>query len=83
MVKADALSRRPDHKVGVERDNEDVVLLKPEWVRELSGRRGQVPAAQGDRAILKDIKDAVDLDEVVVKGVAALKDSPQTCHGAS
>lgn len=57
----------------MERDNEDVVLLKPEWIRELSGRRGQVPAAQGDRAILKDIRTAVDLDEVVVKAVAALK----------
>ena len=31
MGKADALSRRPDHKEGVEQDNSDVVLLKPKF----------------------------------------------------
>ena len=30
MVKADSLSRRPDHKKGMENDNKDVTLLKPE-----------------------------------------------------
>ena len=33
-VKADILSRRVDHKRG-ENDNEDVVLLKPEWFRRI------------------------------------------------
>ena len=32
MGKADSLSRRPDWKVGVERDNEDKTLIKPEWM---------------------------------------------------
>jgi len=32
MGKADSLSRRPDWKVGVERDNEDKMLIKPEWM---------------------------------------------------
>jgi len=33
MGKADGLSRRPDWQEGVERDNEDQKLIKPEWIR--------------------------------------------------
>ena len=33
MGKADALSRRADHKKGVEHDNENVTLLKPEFFK--------------------------------------------------
>ena len=33
MGKADELSRRPDWHEGVERDNKDQKLIKPEWVR--------------------------------------------------
>ncbi len=32
MGKADGLSRRPDWKVGVDRDNEDQVLIKDNWI---------------------------------------------------
>jgi len=32
MEKADSLSRRPDYEVGVEKDNEDKVLVKPKWL---------------------------------------------------
>jgi len=30
--KADSLSRRPDWKVGVEKDNKNEMLVKPEWL---------------------------------------------------
>jgi len=30
--KADSFSRRPDWKVGVEKDNENQTLIKPEWL---------------------------------------------------
>ena len=33
MGKADGLSRRPDWQEGVERDNKDQKLIKPEWIR--------------------------------------------------
>jgi len=33
MGKVDGLSRRPDWQEGVERDNKDQKLIKPEWVR--------------------------------------------------
>jgi len=32
MGKADSLSRRPDWEVGVERDNEDEMLIKKKWL---------------------------------------------------
>ena len=41
MGKADSLSRRPDWKVGVERDNEDEMLVKKEWL-ENSGGSGSI-----------------------------------------
>jgi len=33
MGRADGLSRRPDWQEGVEKDNEDQKLIKPEWIR--------------------------------------------------
>ena len=33
MGKADSLSRRPDHKKGMEDDNKNVTLLKPEFFK--------------------------------------------------
>ena len=32
MGKADSLSKRPDWEIGVEKDNEDKTLVKPEWL---------------------------------------------------
>jgi len=32
MGKADSLSRRPDWEIGVEKDNKDETLIKPEWL---------------------------------------------------
>jgi len=32
MEKTDSLSRRPDWEVGVERDNKNETLVKPEWL---------------------------------------------------
>jgi len=32
MGKVDSLSRRPDWEVGVEKDNEDEMLVKKEWL---------------------------------------------------
>ena len=32
MGKTDSLSKRPDWKVEVERNNEDETLLKPKWL---------------------------------------------------
>ena len=42
MAKADSLSRRPDHKKGVEHDNENVTLLKPEFFKARAMMQGHL-----------------------------------------
>jgi len=64
--KADRLSRRPDWQEGVERDNEDQTLIKPEWVR-----GAETIMEEGD--LRERIKKAQEGDEKVVKAVEELK----------
>ena len=66
MGKADGLSKRPDWQKGVEKDNEDQKLIKPEQIR-------------GAETIIKEenlkrkIKKVQEGDEKVVKVVEELK----------
>jgi len=62
MGKADGLSRRPDWQEGVEKDNEDQTLIKPEWVREAE-------TIVEERNLRERIKMAQKEDERVVKVV--------------
>jgi len=66
MGKADGLSRRPDLQEGVERDNEDQTLIKPEWVR-----AAKTLVEEGN--LREKIKKAQEGDERVVKAVEELK----------
>jgi len=66
MGKADGLSRRPNWQEGVERDNEDQMLIKPEWVR-----TAKMLVEEGD--LRERIKKAQERDERVVKAVEDLK----------
>jgi len=75
MEKADGLSRRPDWQEEVERDNEDQMLIKPEWVRgtetivEEGNLRERIKKAQeGDERVIKAVK------ELKKAGVKTLKD---------
>jgi len=75
MGKANGLSRRPDWQEGVDRDNEDRMLIKPEWVRraetmiEEENLRERIKKAQeGDERIVKAV------EELKKAGVKALKD---------
>ena len=36
MGKVDRLSRRPDWKIGVEKDNENQVFIKDHWIHSLA-----------------------------------------------
>ena len=63
MGKADRLSRRLDWQKGVERDNEDQKLIKPEWIRRVEmlikeeNLRERIRKAQeGDGKIVEAIK---------------------------
>ena len=66
MGKADGLSRRPDWQEGVEKDNEDQKLIKPEWIREAE-------MLIEERNLKERIKKAQEGDKKVVKVVEELK----------
>jgi len=66
MGKADGLSRRPDWQEGVEKNNEDQKLIKPEWIR---GAKTMIEK----RNLKKRIKRAQEGDERIVKAVEELK----------
>ena len=69
MGKADSLSRRPDWQVGVDKDNEDRVLVKKEWLR-----RVEEMLVKEDN-LKERIREAQEKDERVVKAVEELKRS--------
>ena len=66
IEKADGLSRRPDWQEGVEKNNEDQKLIKPEWIREAE-------MIIKEENLKKRIKKAQEGDEKVVKVVEELK----------
>ena len=65
MGKADSLSRRPDWEIGVEKDNEDEILVKPEW---LKVRRTEVVEIIVDGVdLLEEVRKSKVKDDKVVK----------------
>jgi len=66
MGKADGLSRRPDWQEGMERDNKNQTLIKPEWVR-----GAETIVEEGN--LRERIKKVQEEDERVVKAVEELK----------
>ena len=71
MEKVDSLSRRPDWKVGVERDNEDETLVKPEWleVRKME----KVEIIMEEVNLLEKMKQSKVKDNEVVKAIEEMK----------
>jgi hypothetical protein len=76
MEKADALPRRPDHKEGVENNNDKVTLLKLEFFAIQALQQGHVLIEGAEVHILSKIRRTKDLDESVVKAVEEMKRSP-------
>jgi len=71
MGKANSLSRRPDWKVGVEKDNKDEMLVKPEW---LEMRKTKTVEIIVDRVyLLKEVRKSKVKDNEVVKAVEEMK----------
>jgi len=69
--KADSLSRRLDWEVGVEKDNENEMLVKPEW---LEVRKTEVVEIIVDRVdLLKKVRKSKAKDDEVVKAVEEMK----------
>ena len=71
MGKADRLSRRSDWKKEDKGDNEDKVLLKPEWLEAKRIHRGEVIIEGVD--ILEKIKRSEARDDEVIKAVEEMK----------
>ena len=56
MGKADALSRRPDHKEGVENDNDEQMLLKPDFFAIQALQQEHLLIESAEEGILSKIK---------------------------
>jgi len=69
MGKADGLSRRPDWKVGVDRDNENQVFIKDNWICSLQ----EVVIKGPEVEILEKIKKARSKDKKIVRIVKKMK----------
>ena len=69
MGKVDSLSRRPDWQIGVDKDNEDRVLVKKEWLQ-----RAEETLVEKDN-LRERIREAQGKDKQVVKAVEKLKKS--------
>jgi transposase InsO family protein len=60
MGKADALSRREDHSIGIEKDNTGILVIPPDWIRSVT----EVRIATDADIIIDTIKDILyDLKE--------------------
>jgi len=71
MGKADSLSRRPDWEVGTKKDNEDEMLVKPEWLKVRKAEKVEVIVEGMD--LLEKIRNSRVKDDKVVKVVEEMK----------
>ena len=69
--KADSLSRRPDWEVGVEKDNEDETLVKPEWLEVRKTEAVEIIVDGVD--LLEKVRKSKVKDDKVVKAVEEMK----------
>ena len=67
--KADGLSRRADWKVGIDKDNENQVIIKDNWIRNM----GEVVIEVPEVDIFEKIKKTRSKDEDVVRVVEEMK----------
>ena len=71
MGKADGLSKRSDWEVGVEKDNEEQMLVKKEWLEARATQVSEVIIEGID--ILDRIRKSEAKDDKVVKAVEEMK----------
>ena len=71
MGKADSLSRRPDWEVGVEKDNEDETLVKPEWLEVRKVETVEIIVDGID--LLEEVKKLKVKDDEVIKAMEEMK----------
>ena len=71
MEKANSLSRRPDWEIGVERDNEDEMLVKPEWLEVRKTKKVEIIVEGID--LIEKVKQSKVKDNEVVRAVEEMK----------
>jgi len=71
MRKADGLSKRPDWEVGIEKDNEEQLLVKKEWLEAKRIRVTEVIIEGVD--LLDKVRKSEARDDEVVKAVEEMK----------
>jgi len=69
MEKADRLSRRPDWRREIERDNEDRTLVKAEWLRKVETEKVLIEEVD----LLKKVRELKAKDDKVIKAVEEMK----------
>jgi len=71
MGKANSLSRRPDWEVGVKKDNENEMLVKPEWLKVRKTEAVEIIVDRVD--LLEKVRKSKVKDDEVVKAVKEIK----------
>ena len=69
--KADSLSRRPDQEIGVEKDNEDKTLVKPEQIEVRKTEAVEIIVDGID--LLEEVKKSKVKDDEVIKAMEEMK----------
>ena len=69
--KADSLSRRPDQEVGIERDNENKILVKPKQLETRRTEKIEIIIEGVD--LLEKVKQSKVKNNKVVKAVEKMK----------
>ena len=69
MEKVNELSRRSDWRIGVEKDNEDQVFIKDNWIRSMQ----EVIVEEPKVDIVEKIKNARSKDEEIIRVVEEIK----------
>lgn len=76
MLTADPLSRRPDHEEGVNFDNSEQILLKPEFFA-INAIDNSHDSPINDERILREVKEALMQDDVTKDYHDLLKSGPR------
>jgi len=71
MEKVDSLSRRLDWEVGVEKDNKDQRLVKPEWLEVRKTKTVEIIVDGVD--LLEEVRKSKVKDNEIVKVVEEMK----------
>jgi len=69
MGKVDRLSRQPDWKIGVDKDNENQIFIKDNWICSIQ----KVVIEEPEVEIVKKIKKARSKDKDVIRVVEEMK----------